>query len=416
VSRWPVVAFGEILTPNRRPYLLGDDEDANLVGMRLYALGPFHRELKPAGQIRKKSHFVIREGDVIYNKLFAWKGTFGIVPPELDGMFVSDKFPTYALDDTRVDPGYLRCYFRNPAIWEQARRLSTGSAALSKLTLNPPRFLELTMPLPPIEEQRRVVDKLNRLATLVHSAKTLISRAETGAATLPDTCFGMWMSSKAGDLAAPGRLGDVVVDTRYGTSQKCSDEDDGVPVLRMGNIRRGRIDTSGLKYLHRDADELCRITLRAGDILVCRTNSAELVGKCAVFELEGQWAFASYLIRLRLDVLRADPHYVAAFINSSLGRSYMFRNRKQMTGQANINTATLRRVPLPLPPLAQQQRFVARLRALESKLDRFDHVSRVVNAEFDALLAAAQVRLQEGAGDVGVLTGEESGTPDVLAE
>ena len=408
MSRWPVVAFGEILTPNRRPYLLGDDEDANLVGMRLYALGPFHRELKPAGQIRKKSHFVIRQGDVIYNKLFAWKGTFWIVPPELDGMFVSDKFPTYALDDTRVDPSYLRWYFRYPEIWEQARRLSTGSAALSKLTLNPPRFLDLTIPLPPIEEQRRVVEKLNRLAAQVYSVQSRISSAETRAATFADACFGMWLADLAGDLGTPVQLGDVVVDTRYGTSQKCSDDADGIPVLRMGNIRRGRIDASGPKYLHRDAEELRQLTLHAGDILVCRTNSAELVGKCAVFELEGEWAFASYLIRLRLDVLRADPHYIAAFINSSLGRSYMFSSRKQMTGQANINTATLRGLPLPLPPLAQQQCVVARLRVLESELNRFRHISRVVKAQSDALLAAAQGRLHEGAADVGVSTCEES--------
>lgn len=106
------LAFGEFLIPNKRPYTLSDDEDANLVGMRLYGGGPFHRELKPANKIRKKSHFVIRSGDIIYNKLFAWKGTFGIVPDSLDSMFVSDKFPTYAIDDTKVDPQFLQWYFR----------------------------------------------------------------------------------------------------------------------------------------------------------------------------------------------------------------------------------------------------------------------------------------------------------------
>ena len=209
------------------------------------------------------------------------------------------------------------------------------------------------------------------------------------------------------DAVVATRLGDVVVDTRYGTSEKCSDEAEGVPVLRMGNIRRGRIDPSGLKYLHPAADELRKLTLSAGDILVCRTNSAELVGKCAVFELVGQWAFASYLIRLRLDVSRADPHYVAAFINSSLGRSYMFSNRKQMTGQANINTATLRGVPLPLPALEQQQRFVARLHALEGQLTRIRHISRAVSVEFEALIAAGQNRLLGGAVGAGVSSGEE---------
>jgi hypothetical protein len=57
--------LGDFLKPNFRPYTLADDEDANLVGMRLYGGGPFHRELKPALKIAKKSHFVIRQGDII---------------------------------------------------------------------------------------------------------------------------------------------------------------------------------------------------------------------------------------------------------------------------------------------------------------------------------------------------------------
>ncbi|MCP3368698.1 restriction endonuclease subunit S [Bradyrhizobium cajani] len=93
---------------------------------------------------------------MIYNKLFAWKGTFGVVPAELDGMFVSDKFPTYELDRTQVDERYLGWYFRHPEVWEQARSMSTGSAALSKLTLNPPKFLQLEMALPEIDMQRAI--------------------------------------------------------------------------------------------------------------------------------------------------------------------------------------------------------------------------------------------------------------------
>ena len=162
--------FGEFLTPNKRPYTLGPTEDAKLVGMKLYGEGPFFREYKEAIKIRKKSHFIIKEGDVIYNKLFAWKGTFGIVPPALDGMFVSDKFPTYELNSRLVVPEYLSWYFRWSRLWDMARRMSTGSAALSKLTLNPPKFLELTMPVPKKELQydlanffSQVQDRFNQI-------------------------------------------------------------------------------------------------------------------------------------------------------------------------------------------------------------------------------------------------------------
>ncbi|HEV2379020.1 MAG TPA: hypothetical protein VG206_04410 [Terriglobia bacterium] len=179
-TKWGWARFGDFLHPNSRPYTLGAEEDANLVGMRLYGAGPFHRELKPAMQIAKKTHFVIKLGDIIYNKLFAWKGTFGIVPRGLDGMFVSDKFPTYELDRERVDENWLRWYFRCPVLWEEARTMSTGSAALSKLTLNPPKFLLLTMPLPPLDEQRRIVARVEALSAKIEEARSLRAQAAEG--------------------------------------------------------------------------------------------------------------------------------------------------------------------------------------------------------------------------------------------
>jgi hypothetical protein len=82
-SRCPRVKFAEFLRPNSRPYTLAADQDADLVGMRWYGYGPFHREHKPALRITKKTHFQIRAGDIIYNKLFAWRGSFGIVESAL---------------------------------------------------------------------------------------------------------------------------------------------------------------------------------------------------------------------------------------------------------------------------------------------------------------------------------------------
>ena len=85
-----------------------------------------------------------------------------------------------------------------------------------------------------------------------------------------------------------------------------------------------------MKYLHIPEKDHARFVLKRGDILVNRTNSAELVGKCAVFDVDDDYAFASYLIRLRLDTEKADSRLVASYINSPIGRAYMFSERKQI--------------------------------------------------------------------------------------
>jgi len=158
-------------------------------------------------------------------------------------------------------------------------------------------------------------------------------------------------------------------ETRYGSSAKCLDNiDDGVPVLRMGNIVDGQVRTDSLKYLPSDHDEFPDLLLQPGDLLFNRTNSAELVGKSAVYRgSDHAVSFASYLIRVRLahDGL---SDYVAAYINSPNGRRWIADVAVQQVGQANVNGTKLRACAIPLPPLAEQRRIVEEMDRLFSNL------------------------------------------------
>jgi type I restriction enzyme S subunit len=183
-----------------------------------------------------------------------------------------------------------------------------------------------------------------------------------------------------------GQLGDYVIDDCYGTSEKTNDDISGTPILRMGNIQNGRLDLRDLKYLSINDKELAKLLLKRGDILVNRTNSAELVGKCAVFDTDGDYGFASYIIRLRLDLMRADPSLVASYINSPSGRAYMFNERRQMTGQANVNATKLKALPIAIPPLPKQRSIVAYLDDLQAKVDALKQLQTETSAELDALL------------------------------
>jgi len=278
--------FGDFLRLKLRPYELGPNEDADLVGMRWYGLGPFHRELKPAIQIAKKSHFRIQHGDVIYNKLFAWKGGFGIVPESLDNMFVSDKFPTYELDREKVYERYLSWYFRCPQLWKQALSLSTGSAAISKLTLNPPLFLRLTMPAPPMEQQRRTVAQIEGLAAGIDEARAVrfdsIVQTET---LIFRFCEKFLTDLEQEHPCLP--LIDLVDQNRgisYGIVQTGTPVDGGVKTLRAGDVNWFTCNTKDIKQV--DPSIECayqRTRLRGGELLL-RIRGG--VGEVAVCPLD----------------------------------------------------------------------------------------------------------------------------------
>jgi len=80
------------------------------------------------------------------------------------------------------------------------------------------------------------------------------------------------------------RIGDVSVLIQYGTSEKAGDDPTGIPVIRMGNIQEGRLTFENLKYMPKHHPEIDKFILSKGDVLFNRTNSAELVGKSAVYE------------------------------------------------------------------------------------------------------------------------------------
>ena len=163
-------------------------------------------------------------------------------------------------------------------------------------------------------------------------------------------------------------VGEVVDRCDYGTSEALKIDGEGVPILRMGNLRDGQVRMDDLKYLV--AERLrSELALVRGDVLFNRTNSAELVGKVTVFDQETPASFASYLLRLRANPRVGSGYWLSYLLNTG---TYQKRLRATATlgvSQANINRKSLLAMIVPVPSLEEQASIVEKLDSVRRKAD-----------------------------------------------
>lgn len=188
-------------------------------------------------------------------------------------------------------------------------------------------------------------------------------------------------------------LGMLTEGFQYGTSVKADSEPSGgIPILRMGNIQDGHLSLEDLKYVPQ-TEELRAFRLLRGDVLFNRTNSPELVGKSAVFDIDSEMVFASYLVRFRPIAGAADPRFICSWLNSSWGRDWAASVRTDGVSQSNINATKLAEMKIPLPPFPEQRRIVAKVEELLSRTnaarERLSRVPVLLKRFRQAVLAAA---------------------------
>ena len=202
-----------------------------------------------------------------------------------------------------------------------------------------------------------------------------------------------WQWSRIGQLA-------LVID--YGTSQKANNDPSGVPVYRMGNIVGGRLLDDSLKYVDSSIDDLPTLFLKSKDILFNRTNSYELVGKAGIFTgPDNKATFASYLIRIRLP----SNFLLSSFFNIAMNAPY-FRHTQiepevvQQCGQANFNGTKLASTIVPVPPLAEQHRIVAKVDQLMALVDELERQQETSREKASKLLDAIVQEMTSGGRDI----------------
>ncbi len=217
------------------------------------------------------------------------------------------------------------------------------------------------IPLPPLDVQQQIVQECEAIDAKHENAKQSIADSQR------------IISSKIESIYQAGHplieVGKLATEVQYGISQAMNTTGIGYKIFRMNEIFNNRLtDTGEMKYVDISEEEFQKYRLNKGDILFNRTNSIEWVGKTGIFELEGDYCFASYLIRVVVDPVQADPYFVNAMMNSAIFQTEAKSKAAKAINQANINASKMKSIKIPLPPLAEQQRIVAEITVLEQQI------------------------------------------------
>lgn len=183
------------------------------------------------------------------------------------------------------------------------------------------------------------------------------------------------------------KLGALIDDPAYGTSQKCDYETAGVGVLRIPNVVSGKIDATDLKFAQFSPEEIAAYQLAAGDLLMIRSNgSVSIVGKCAlVSQQDTAHLYAGYLIRLRPLQTVVLPAYLAQLLLAHELRKQIEHKAKSTSGVNNINSGEIQTLVVPFCGLSEQELILQELESKLSEADQLDQTLATALQQADAL-------------------------------
>lgn len=300
----------------------------------------------------ERKEFELLEGDVLICE-GGEVGRSALVERDLPGVFFQKAIHRVRCNE-QLSPRYLQRFMEFAAA---TGRLDDYSSQATIKHLTGVKLRRLPIPLPPIEEQRRIAAVLDAADALRGKRRQAIAKLDTLTQAIFIDMFGdPTLSADRWHMAA---IGELLESATYGTSKKAG-ATGAYPVLRMGNLTaRGRFDLADLKYMDLEGSETKKHLVYAGDVLFNRTNSAALVGKTAVYREPTPMAYAGYLIRLRPGS-DLNAEYLGAYMNLPSTKQRLRSMCKSIVGMANINATEVKGITIPVPPISEQDEFATK--------------------------------------------------------
>ncbi len=355
--------LAEVLEMRRDGVTVEADGSYRNLGLYSYGRGVFPKPPIEGISTSASTLFRVRGGQFIYSKLFAFEGAFAVVPDEMDGWFVSNEYPLFDIDHSRVRTDFLALTICRPSAWRGLATMTVGMGH-RRQRLQPNAFLDYEVALPSLAEQKAIVD-----------AASIIDRGLKGARGSGEAALQFLRALREerlvqGDTwrrdadwlhATLAEVADVALGFTKG--RKLIGPTKMLPYLRAVNVQDGFIALDDVASIEASAADLAKFSLAVDDVLLLEgCGSPNLVGRGWIWDgsIEPCLHQNSTLRARVLDPDRLLPRFLAHAICASPARHHCAESMEQMS-VAHLGLAGARNIPIPVPPLRVQRGIVEEL-------------------------------------------------------
>jgi type I restriction enzyme S subunit len=391
IAGWKSVALGELVEPAQtwNPVRSPSDEAFDYIDLSAVdqdaKLITGAREVS-CGEAPSRARQLVARGDVLVSTVRPNLNGVARVPDQLDGATASTGFCVLRARESKFDGGYLFYWVKSPTFVADMVNKATGA---SYPAVSDRIIFDSRIPLPPLAEQRRIAEMLDRAEALRAKRRAALAQLDFLTQSLFLDLFGdpianpkRWPDPSLGGLLTFQQYGPRFFNESYSV--------DGIRIVRITDLdEAGFLDFSAMPRLTVSDEDRKKYSLRPGDLIFARTGAT--VGKVALMQPNDPPCIAgAYFITMRFEKT-LDPLYARAVLTAPSVRAIVARQSRQ-AAQQNFSGPSLRRLPMPLPPIELQREFAHRVTAVE----KLKTAQRASLAELDALFATLRHRAFRG--------------------
>ena len=391
-DNWPEVYLKEIAKPVHRSVPVEAGTSYRTIGVKWWGMGAYERETIDGSRTSAKTLSIVRKGDLIINKIWVRHGSVAVATQDVDGCTGSGEFPTFELDLNRIEPRWIYWQTKMKSFWGKCDSLSRGTSGKNRI--KPELFLTIKIPLPPLDEQRRIVARIEALAARISEAQCLRQEAVEEAKVLLELKIGEVFAHITDTTKPLSILASKIGSGSTPKGGRASYPTSGIPFIRSMNVRMRKFQWDDIVFIDTETHlSMIGTKVKPNDVLLNITGAS--IGRVACAPTNLPEANVNQHVAIIRPVKELEPRFLMYWLSQPSIQSFINNEQKGATRQG-LTKSQIEKLEIPIPQLDEQQRIVDYLDGLHVQVDSICRLQAETQKELDALLPSIMDRAFKG--------------------